>query len=207
MGGLQCSREGMECKWCTLARRLRLLYEISGKSLRQLEQRTSISDSTIHRYITRKMLPDWPTLKRLVTALDGQQLEFRLLWELAKTDQCTPRSCTPEAQQRPASDRLAPAAGHAWIDMLRVVLEDCSDEPIARLAETIINLTVLIDRAPSDQAAASMRDARATCWTEIADRIGMDTPNGRLCAAACRQASQLDRAPETLGRCRPAVAE
>lgn len=199
MARLKCSRQKTQCAWCTLTQKLRILYEKSGKSLRQLEQGTYISDSTIHRYLTRKTLPPWPVLECLVDALDGQQLEFRLLWERAKTDHCTPQPWQHGMEQLAGPGTLAPAARPAWIDALRAVVEDCSDELIIRLAETIIALTLLIDQAPSAEAAASFRAARATCWIEIADQVGTSTPNGRLCAAACRQANQLDRVNDAFG--------
>jgi lambda repressor-like predicted transcriptional regulator len=177
---------------------LRALYEKSGKSLRQLEHVTYISDSTIHRYLTRKTLPPWPVLECLVAALDGQKLEFRLLWERAQTDHCTPGSRQDGAEQLAGPGPLTPAAMPAWMDALSAVVENCSDELIMRLAETIIALTPLIDQASSAEAAASLRAARATCWMEIAGRVGMSTPSAQLCAAACRQAGQLDRANNAL---------
>jgi hypothetical protein len=204
MGRLKCSRQETECAWCALALKLRILYKRSGKSLRQLEQGTFISDSTIHRYLARKTLPPWPVLECLVDALDGQQLEFRLLWERAKTDHCTPQPRQHGMEQSAGPGTVAPEAMPAWIDALRAVVEDCSDELIVRLSETIIALTLLIDQAPSAEAAASFRAVRAKCWTEIADHVGTSSPNGRLCAAACRQADQLDRADTALDQ-RPAI--
>jgi hypothetical protein len=196
MARLDCSRQETECAWCTLAQKLRSLYKKSGKSLRQLEQGTYISDSTIHRYLARKTMPPRPVLDRLVDALDGEQLEFRLLWERAKTDRCIRRPREPGTEEHVGPGPVNPAAMPAWADALRCVVENCGDDLIVRLAETIIALTLLIDQDPSAEATASFRAVRATCWTEIANHVQTSTPNGRLCAAACWQAGQLDRADE-----------
>jgi hypothetical protein len=193
----KCSRlerpgPGIQCGWCSLAQKLTLLYRRSGKSLRQLEQNTFISDSTIHRYLTRKTLPPWPVLECLVDALDGQEPEFKLLWERAKADHCTPQSCWPVLKQRTGADSAADDAGHRWVEALIVALRDCNDDEITQLAETIIGLTLVISQASSAEAVASYQAARATCWVEIANHVDTNTPNGQLCAAACREAGRLD---------------
>lgn len=194
MNGPECARStSSACAWCTLARKLRQLYKKSGKSLRQLEQKTYISDSTIHRYLSRKTLPPWPMLDRLVSALSGRPDEFRLLWERAQFDQCELRRHAPEDDPH-AADRPDADDDGSWFSTLNAVAAYCPEEVIGRLAETIVSLTLLIDSARSEESVAGFRWARARCWLEIADRIDPHTPKGRMCAMACRQVGELDSA-------------
>ncbi|MFJ6783369.1 RICIN domain-containing protein [Streptomyces yangpuensis] len=85
----------------TAARRLgdalRARQQRSGMTLRDLEQRALVSDSSLSRYFRGSTVPPWTVVRDICRAMDTDPAEYRALWEAAD-----------RAQSRPPSD---PAAG------------------------------------------------------------------------------------------------
>lgn len=135
-------------------------------------------------------------LERLVCELDGQENEFRILWERAKLDQCDPQERNIIDGAREIPDGLSITGSTSWLDTLGIAAS-CFEDVTARLADTIVSLTLLIDATASPESVESLRLARAWCWLEIANRIDTGTPNGKLCAMACRMSSEVDGLPPT----------
>lgn len=73
-----------------LGRALRELQQRSGCTLRSLETRVRISDSSLSRYFRGTTVPPWPTVRDLCRALGGDPAEFRVLWEAADRAACAP---------------------------------------------------------------------------------------------------------------------
>ena len=186
----KCSRQGsVPCAWCTLADKLRRLKQRSGKSLRQLEQDTFISDSTISRYVNREILPDWPMLKCLLEALGGDNREFRILWERSQLDACIPEVCRNSGVRDGA---CTDGPDYSWIDRLVAAVEYCSDDCLVKLLDTILTLTRQIEETRNASTSEALRRARAACWLEIASVIDTRTTAGRICAQACKCAGEVD---------------
>ncbi|TXS35574.1 XRE family transcriptional regulator [Streptomyces sp. t39] len=97
-----------------LGRALRELQQRSGCTLRSLESRVRISDSSLSRYFRGTTVPPWPTVRDLCRALGGDPAEFRVLWEAADRAACAPAGAagrpggTPSAPGGPISSATPP---------------------------------------------------------------------------------------------------
>ncbi|MFH8892354.1 helix-turn-helix domain-containing protein [Streptomyces sp. NPDC017949] len=78
----------------TAARRLggalRGLQQRSGMTLRDLERRVLISDSSLSRYFRGATVPPWAVVRDICKALDADPVEYRGLWEAADGGQNRP---------------------------------------------------------------------------------------------------------------------
>ncbi|MFE0735919.1 RICIN domain-containing protein [Streptomyces sp. NPDC058855] len=70
-----------------LGRALRDLQRRSGCTLRSLETRVRISDSSLSRYFRGTTVPPWTTVRDLCLALGGDPADYRTLWEAADRGQ------------------------------------------------------------------------------------------------------------------------
>ncbi|WP_166026102.1 helix-turn-helix domain-containing protein [Streptomyces chilikensis] len=66
-----------------LANALRGLQQRSGCTLRGLEARVRISDSSLSRYFRGESVPVWPVVRDICRAMDADPAEYRALWEAA----------------------------------------------------------------------------------------------------------------------------
>ncbi|MEV6394723.1 helix-turn-helix domain-containing protein [Streptomyces sp. NPDC051907] len=66
---------------------LRALQQGSGCTLRDLETRVRISDSSLSRYFRGSTVPPWATVRDLCRALGADPTEYRTLWEAADRSQ------------------------------------------------------------------------------------------------------------------------
>jgi len=64
-----------------LAAALRELRARTGRSLKDLEKVTAISDSALSRYLTGATLPPWSAVQALSTAAGQDPARLRTLWE------------------------------------------------------------------------------------------------------------------------------
>ncbi|MFD6225929.1 helix-turn-helix domain-containing protein [Streptomyces sp. NPDC060232] len=75
----------------TAARRLgdalRALQQRSGMTLRDLEQRALISDSSLSRYFRGSTVPPWSVVREICRAMDTDPAAYRALWEAADRTQ------------------------------------------------------------------------------------------------------------------------
>jgi tetratricopeptide (TPR) repeat protein/transcriptional regulator with XRE-family HTH domain len=68
----------------SLAGELRLMRGLSGRSLKELESLTFVSDSSLSRYLSGRLLPPWPVVAALCRAVRRDPAELRPLWEQAR---------------------------------------------------------------------------------------------------------------------------
>lgn len=96
-----------------LGRALRELQQRSGCTLRSLESRVRISDSSLSRYFRGTTVPPWPTVRDLCRALGGDPAEFRVLWEAADRASAGPPPAAPPAAAGATPSEPAPAPAPA----------------------------------------------------------------------------------------------
>lgn len=80
-----------------LGAELRALQQRSGCTLRSLETRVRISDSSLSRYFRGNTVPPWATVRDLCRALGADPVAFRVLWEAAERNQ-------PQSQPQPRTE-------------------------------------------------------------------------------------------------------
>ncbi|MFD5617766.1 RICIN domain-containing protein [Streptomyces yangpuensis] len=84
----------------TAARRLgdalRARQQRSGMTLRDLEQRALVSDSSLSRYFRGSTVPPWTVVRDICRAMDTDPAEYRALWEAADRAQSRPPSGATE---------------------------------------------------------------------------------------------------------------
>ncbi|WP_169739828.1 ATP-binding protein [Actinospica robiniae] len=68
-----------------LAGELRLMRELSGKSLKELESLIFVSDSSLSRYLSGRLLPPWPVVVALCRLVRRDPGELLPLWDRART--------------------------------------------------------------------------------------------------------------------------
>ncbi|MEU6540767.1 helix-turn-helix domain-containing protein [Streptomyces sp. NPDC047000] len=66
---------------------LRGLQQRSGRTLRALEERVRVSDSSLSRYFRGDTVPPWPVVRDLCQALGADPAGYRALWEAADRGQ------------------------------------------------------------------------------------------------------------------------
>ncbi|MFI1652490.1 helix-turn-helix domain-containing protein [Streptomyces avidinii] len=69
---------------------LRALQQRSGCTLRDLESRMPISDSSLSRYFCGQTVPPWTVVRDLCRALGADSAEYRALWEAAERNEPRP---------------------------------------------------------------------------------------------------------------------
>ncbi|MGW9068039.1 RICIN domain-containing protein [Streptomyces yangpuensis] len=102
----------------TAARRLgdalRARQQRSGMTLRDLEQRALVSDSSLSRYFRGSTVPPWTVVRDICRAMDTDPDGYRALWEAADRAQSRPPS-GPAADVGAGTDGEAAAAPSAVI--------------------------------------------------------------------------------------------
>ncbi|MFD3870290.1 helix-turn-helix domain-containing protein [Streptomyces sp. NPDC058623] len=73
-----------------LGEALRALQQRSGCTLRDLESRMPISDSSLSRYFRGQTVPPWTVVQDLCRALGAESAEYRALWEAAERNEPRP---------------------------------------------------------------------------------------------------------------------
>lgn len=100
----------------TAARRLgealRSRQQRSGMTLRDLEQRALISDSSLSRYFRGATVPPWTVVRDICLAMDTDPADYRALWEAADRAQSR-RPSGPAAEAEPAAGARPAAAPSA----------------------------------------------------------------------------------------------
>ncbi|WP_112489539.1 helix-turn-helix domain-containing protein [Streptomyces bacillaris] len=81
-----------------LGAELRALQQRSGRTLRDLETRVRISDSSLSRYFRGSTVPPWSTVRDLCRALGADPIAYRTLWEAADRSRPEPPP-PPEPQE------------------------------------------------------------------------------------------------------------
>ena len=66
-----------------LARELRLMRDLSGKSLKELERLTYVSDSSLSRYLSGRLVAPWAVVVALCKLVRREPAELRPLWDRA----------------------------------------------------------------------------------------------------------------------------
>ncbi|MGW6946316.1 helix-turn-helix domain-containing protein [Streptomyces xanthophaeus] len=69
---------------------LRALQQSSGCTLRDLETRIPISDSSLSRYFCGQTVPPWAVVQDLCRALGADSAQYRALWEAAEGNEPRP---------------------------------------------------------------------------------------------------------------------
>jgi transcriptional regulator with XRE-family HTH domain len=69
---------------------LRALQQRSGCTLRDLESRMPISDSSLSRYFCGQTVPPWTVVRDLCRVLGADSAEYRALWEAAERNEARP---------------------------------------------------------------------------------------------------------------------
>ncbi|MEU5218729.1 XRE family transcriptional regulator [Streptomyces sp. NPDC020807] len=90
-----------------LGRALRDLQRRSGCTLKDLEEKVLISDSSLSRYFRGTTVPPWETVRDLCRALDGDPSAYRHLWlaaEGGQRDGAAPAQA-PEETRGPSETR------------------------------------------------------------------------------------------------------
>ncbi|WP_151770718.1 helix-turn-helix domain-containing protein [Streptomyces abyssomicinicus] len=103
-----------------LANALRSLQRQSGCTLRVLEARVRVSDSSLSRYFRGESVPVWPVVRDLCRAMGADPAEYRALWEAA--DRATrPGEEGEKGEKSEEGEARAPGAagppqarGRAW---------------------------------------------------------------------------------------------
>ncbi|MFB7513563.1 RICIN domain-containing protein [Streptomyces sp. NPDC056144] len=85
-----------------LGRALRDLQRRSGCTLKALEEKVLISDSSLSRYFRGTTVPPWETVRDLCEALDGDPSAYRHLWLAADGGQR--KAATPAPEETPAPE-------------------------------------------------------------------------------------------------------
>ena len=68
----------------SFAHQLRKLRERSGKTLRELQETTFVSDSALSRYLSGRTLPPWSTVVTICTHFGVEATRLRPAWERAR---------------------------------------------------------------------------------------------------------------------------
>jgi transcriptional regulator with XRE-family HTH domain len=87
-----------------LAAELRRLRHTSGRSLRDLERETFISDSALSRYLSGRTLPPWPVVETLSRLGGADPKHLRTLWESARVARAGRRSVRSVRSDAAATD-------------------------------------------------------------------------------------------------------
>ncbi|WP_284573969.1 RICIN domain-containing protein [Streptomyces sp. 2P-4] len=85
-----------------LGEALRALQQQSGMTLRDLERRALVSDSSLSRYFRGSTVPPWTVVRDICRAMDTDPADFRALWEAADRTQNRPQP-GPAAAAEPAA--------------------------------------------------------------------------------------------------------
>jgi transcriptional regulator with XRE-family HTH domain len=91
---------------------LRALRERSGRTLRELERLTHVSDSSLSRYFLGRTVPPWSVVEVLCRAAERNPGELRPAWEAARRSARFPApapalAAAPVVPARPAKWREA----------------------------------------------------------------------------------------------------
>ncbi|MEU9234406.1 XRE family transcriptional regulator [Streptomyces subrutilus] len=94
---------------------LRALQQRSGCTLRDLENRMPISDSSLSRYFCGQTVPPWAVVQDLCRALGADPAEYRALWEAAERNEPRPPAVGADQPEEvaEAAEVAAPTAAPA----------------------------------------------------------------------------------------------
>ncbi|GAB2942226.1 ATP-binding protein [Nonomuraea sp. NPDC052634] len=90
-----------------LATRLRLIQELSGRSVRALARDAGLSSSSLSRYLTGRSVAPWPAVVELCRQVKRDPRQLRPLWERANSPLPAPPKATRQVQP-PAPPAGAP---------------------------------------------------------------------------------------------------
>ncbi|MEU9851854.1 helix-turn-helix domain-containing protein [Streptomyces sp. NPDC047974] len=107
---------------------LRALQQRSGCTLRDLEDRLNVSDSSLSRYFRGSTVPPWPVVRDLCHALDADPDAYRVLWEAADRNQPRPSLPADQLADQPA-DRPADRPTDRPSDRSTVLEDSPGDGP------------------------------------------------------------------------------
>lgn len=82
-----------------LAAELRRMRKLSGRSLKELESLTFVSDSSLSRYLSGRIRPPWAVVSALCRQVRRDPRELRPLWEQAWSVD-VPASSPPQPARR-----------------------------------------------------------------------------------------------------------
>ena len=89
-----------------LAAELRALREKSHRSLRELQQSTFASDSSLSRYLSGRTVPPWQVVEALCRLADRDPAELRAVWESARQARGKQSYTAPISSVPPAADAV-----------------------------------------------------------------------------------------------------
>ncbi|GAB3979125.1 hypothetical protein GCM10029978_073660 [Actinoallomurus acanthiterrae] len=99
--------ERSDADGCTAAARLgielRALRRRTGKSLKNLEELVHVSDSSMSRYLSGRIVPPWPVIERLSRLAGEDPYSLRPLWEHLDGDRHRQGRCAPEPAETVAA--------------------------------------------------------------------------------------------------------
>lgn len=173
-----------------LAAELRGLRDVSGKSLRELEKCTHISDSSLSRYLSGQALPPWPVVQALATTAGRDTESLRTLWSAAR--QARDRRTDTLENGRAARNCEVNSAGNAetrrWRLPLAVAIGLVVGLAVQPLVARIASSTVSVTDGPYftiDLLVSSSGSAQRMMWTDTARcgnadeyRLTYDLPTG-----------------------------
>ncbi|GAA4635270.1 hypothetical protein GCM10023196_080090 [Actinoallomurus vinaceus] len=95
--------ERPEAGGCTAAARLgaelQALRRRTGKSLKRLEELVHVSDSSMSRYLSGRIVPPWPVIERLCRLAGEDPYRLRPLWEHLDGERHRQGRCAPEPSE------------------------------------------------------------------------------------------------------------
>ncbi|WP_078958398.1 helix-turn-helix domain-containing protein [Streptomyces sp. WM6373] len=183
----------------TAARRLgdalRALQQRSGMTLRDLEQRALISDSSLSRYFRGSTVPPWSVVREICRAMDTDPAGYRALWEAAdRTQSRAPTGAVPapdpsvpvpaparvpSPSPSPEAERASPDRGRP--DPVRAAGGRWRWTAAGLLAGLAVGIagTVLLGGSPAPDAARVFRNkATETCLDDSVEGLRSWPCNG-----------------------------
>jgi hypothetical protein len=144
---------------------LRQVRNAASLSLRELEQHTHASDSSLFRYLSGQSLPPWPVVEALCQLADRDPVSLKPLWDAAKDGHPLKEGPTAYAESLPerppgagpgtaspewerAGDRVDPGAGPAvtgpgrrrWRTLLILAMGMAAGSAVQPLAGYVVGL-------------------------------------------------------------------
>ena len=116
-----------------LAAELRALRQKSHRSLRELQQSTFASDSSLSRYLSGRTVPPWQVVEALCRLADRDPAELRAVWErarqargkqsrTARTGSAASTADAVPARDVPNRDAVAAARGRTVLKLLVIAV-------------------------------------------------------------------------------------
>ncbi|MFF3372733.1 helix-turn-helix domain-containing protein [Streptomyces sp. NPDC002680] len=99
---------------------LRALQHRSGLTLRELEKRVPVSDTSLSRYFRGDGVAPWPVVAEIGRILGGDPSELRALWQAADRMSSSPQLPAAPTPAPPDDSPRTPAPVPAWWRLTRV---------------------------------------------------------------------------------------